>query len=194
MSVATARPCSRRNRRSTTSRAFGTPKVRAAAPLAYSTLLGRRAHLHDGPDLDGAQRRRRDLGRPPDGLVEVLAVQQVEPAELLLRLGEGAVGGERLPVPDPNGRRRAAGLEGLTAPEHAGLVHLAVVGGVGLHDLFVLLRAHGGPLLFVVVDQEHVPHALSPLSRAAVRRHQPNDERRGAVSTPPGARTLARSP
>jgi hypothetical protein len=54
--------------------------------------------LDEGPNLDRAVLRARDLRRVRDRLVDVGAVEQVVPAELLLRLGERAVGDERLAV------------------------------------------------------------------------------------------------
>src|SRR4051812_46880662 len=69
----------------------------------------------DRPDLDASALRSRDLGGVADRLVEVLAVEQVEAAQLLLRLRERAVGDEALAVLDAHGRRGRDGLERLTA-------------------------------------------------------------------------------
>ena len=53
----------------------------------------------------------RDLGRPLDRLVEVVAVQHVVAAELLLGLRERAVGEHALAVTDAHGGGRGGGLE-----------------------------------------------------------------------------------
>src|SRR5260221_2448748 len=60
--------------------------------------------LPDRPDLDAPQPRRGDLRRHLDRVVQVPGLDEIEPAELLLGLGEGAVGGGHLAVPDPHGR------------------------------------------------------------------------------------------
>src|SRR6184192_3389515 len=75
-------------------------------------LAGARPRLrvrpfHDRPHLDAPQARGRDLRGYLDGVV------QIEPAQLLLRLGEGPVRGERLAVLDPDGGSRLSGLEGI---------------------------------------------------------------------------------
>jgi hypothetical protein len=46
-------------------------------------------HLHDGADLDRAVQRAGDLGRPVDGLVQVLAIQQVKPPSCSLVSANG---------------------------------------------------------------------------------------------------------
>ena len=75
--------------------------------------LGGRAHvarvLPDRPDLDRAVLGAGDLRRELDRLVEVLGLDEVEAAEGFLRLGERAVGRDRLAVPDPDGRRARVG-------------------------------------------------------------------------------------
>src|SRR5215212_1501867 len=76
--------------------------------------------VHDRPHLDGAGRGTRDLGRPVDRLVEAVALEEVEAAELLLRLREGTVREHALAVADADGGRGRAGLEALAAEDHAG--------------------------------------------------------------------------
>ena len=94
MSVATTRPHSSRN----------------AAATAASTSAAQ--HLPDRPHFDRPEPRAGDLRRDLDRLVEILAVDDVVAADLLLGLGERTVGGEHLAVAHPHGRRvggRAAG-------------------------------------------------------------------------------------
>src|SRR5439155_19862538 len=81
-------------------------------------LAGARPRLrvrpfHDRPHLDAPQARGRDLRGYLDGVVQIPGLDQIEPAQLLLRLGEGPVRGERLAVLDPDGGSRLSGLEGI---------------------------------------------------------------------------------
>src|SRR5256885_1384865 len=64
------------------------------------------AEVDDRPHLDAAGARRRDPAGDLQRLVQVLGLDQVEPAELLLGLGERAVGGGQLAVADAYRRRR----------------------------------------------------------------------------------------
>src|SRR5215211_2847806 len=80
--AATARPNSSRKVAST-----------SAVPTATGSVLGvvlEGAHLHRA--LAGGAA----LGRPPQGVVEVLGLDDPEAAHVLLRLGEGPVAGENL--------------------------------------------------------------------------------------------------
>src|SRR5882672_9732460 len=82
---------------------------------------GRARHRPDGPDLDGAVTRVRDARGDADRFVEVLGLDEVVPAELLLGLGEGPVGRDGLAVPHANRGRGSRRLEGVPGPEVAGL-------------------------------------------------------------------------
>src|SRR3954468_14739846 len=78
--------------------------------------------LHDGPDLDGAVPRARDHGGGLDRVVEIADLDLVEAAQLLLRLGEGAVGRERLAVLHANGRRGGGPVEALAGAPRAAVL------------------------------------------------------------------------
>src|SRR5262249_17768564 len=82
---------------------FAGPCGYAAEPPLRLAEIHRRAHL------DAAVARARDAGGDRRRLVEILGVDEVEPAELLARLGEGAVGRDLLAVLDADGRRRRHG-------------------------------------------------------------------------------------
>src|SRR5438132_14109625 len=90
---------------------FGALIVRAPV-LPHSSrgargLLGQARDLHDRADFDGALGRGRNALGDADRLVEVLGVDDIEAAELLAGLGEGAVGDERLAFANPDtGRSR----------------------------------------------------------------------------------------
>src|SRR5688572_12594704 len=77
-------------------------------PSALAEFLNR-------PDLDRSDPRRGDLGRNLDGVVEVLRIDEVIAAKLLLRFGEGAVGARDLAIADPHGGGRLGRLERLAA-------------------------------------------------------------------------------
>src|SRR5205085_1185329 len=127
-------------------------------------------------------------------LVEPGAFEEVEAAELLLRLGERAVGDERLAVANADGGRRSGGGErGAAEDALAGTVaEGAVAGGddraalaqlvreprVLAVPVIALLLRHGGPGGLVVVDQQHVLHQMPPSGR--FRRY---DERAWPEST-----------
>src|SRR5581483_3754283 len=104
MSVATTRPHSSR-------------KARATAASTSSPSPIARSHLPDRAHLDRPVRGGRDPRRDLDGVVEVLRVDEEEPADLLLRLREGAVRREHLAVANPDGRGGRRGAQPLTAPQ-----------------------------------------------------------------------------
>ena len=85
---------------------------------ASSSMRRLRRAIDERPNLDRRRTRRRDARRPLDRLVERLGLDQVVAAERLLRLGERAVGDERLAAADPHsgrGRRSAAARRRLTS-------------------------------------------------------------------------------
>src|SRR5438552_16693070 len=109
ISVARTRPVSSRKARSTTSR------VTSAGDRA-GELKVLRLHpfeFHERPDLDRSTLGGRDPGRGLDGLVDVVALDQVVATELLLGLRERAVGGHGLPVLDPDRGCRVGWLQGV---------------------------------------------------------------------------------
>src|SRR6266508_160782 len=174
MRVATACPNSSRKTCSTTSRV-------ASATLTPPDRSG--GELHDRAHLDRAVERPGDLGGGLDRLVEVLAVDDVEAAELLLGLGEWAIGGERLVAPDPHRGGGADRLERLAGLHQAAVDDVLgeVVIGLGHARPFGLAHARLG--LLAPVDQQRVAHAPSSWSGGAVRRLHPDDERAGPEST-----------
>src|SRR6266508_1289882 len=174
MRVATARPDSYRKTCSTTPPASLGPAAATPSPVR----VGPRWELHDRADLDRAVAGAGDPRRHFDGLVQVLAVDHVVAAELLLGLREGPVGGERPAVPDPHGGGgggRVQRLARLEEPAVDDVLGEAVVrrghgGGVGLGGL--------GERLLVAVDGKHVAHGLPPGgSSGAGRRPHPSYER-----------------
>src|SRR6266508_2653659 len=86
------------------SRAGGCRRTRGrTAPPEVGTASGASCSnpgvpRHHGAHLDRAVACRRDLGRPGERVLERVSLDQVVAAELLFRLGERAVGRERLTV------------------------------------------------------------------------------------------------
>src|SRR5438105_4661122 len=164
--VAVTRPETSRKTRSTSVRVV-------AMRQAYATRLGVLParllvdHLHDlgcdRPDLDGAVSRDGDLGRSSERLVQVVQLEQEEPGQDLLGLGERSVGRDRLPVPDPDGRGVLGQLQRRASADLVGdgCDELAELAGV-----FALRLGVGRELLGILVDQQRVEHGSSLWTRA----------------------------
>src|SRR4029453_9451285 len=165
MRVATACPAPSPNPRAASPRAppaSAPPTSRPPGPLS-----GGHVDLHDRPDLDRPAPDVRDAGRDLDSLVQVLCLDHVEAAELLLGLGERPVGGQRLAVAHPHGGSRGGRLQRL-----AGLVDAAVDDVLGEGHVLLELGLRGllglvGPVLLAGVDQQRVLHVPSPGAGAA---------------------------
>src|SRR5438034_972141 len=105
---------------------------------------------------------RRDLRGHLEGVVQIAGVDEVESAQLLLRLGEGTVGGGQLAVPDPHGRGRVNRLERLPRDVVAALADPLGEGVVLAHEGVRLALGHGAQLLLLIVDQAKVLHRSLP--------------------------------
>src|SRR5207245_11611656 len=97
-------------------------------------------------------------------LVEVLCIDQVVAAEVLLRLGERPVGHHPLPLPQPHRGRGGDRLERVAGPVvpalHDRLGELPVL----REDPLALGSGEPGELRGVLVNQQHVLHAQPPSS------------------------------
>src|SRR5574341_286723 len=76
-------------------------------PLRESVWLG----FRDGAYFDNAHGCRRKLSREFNGLIQVLAVQDIDAAELLLGFHVRAIPDRQFTILSPHGRRGAAGLQ-----------------------------------------------------------------------------------
>src|SRR6516225_4634370 len=126
--------------------------------------------LPDRANLDHPNPRRREPRGDLARLVEVLGLDEEEPAELLLGLRERAVGGGHLAAPDADGPGRAGRLEGVGDDVVAPLPELLVV-LQGPVDVTLHLRLRQRlVLLLVVIDHEHESHRflLSAGTRSGV--------------------------
>src|SRR5258708_40034674 len=115
-----------------------------------------RVQLPDRPYLDAALARGRNLAGQLGCVVQVPRVDQVEACQLLLRLGEGAVGDRQLPVPDADRGGRLNRLERLRREEQAALPEPVPAG------LAFAVRP-GAQFFIFEVNQAQVLH-MSPVS------------------------------
>src|SRR5881628_2173071 len=160
MSVARIRPYSVRKMSSMPMTAWW-KSYSTGRPRARDRLL-RRPHP-DGPHLDRvAPLQQRVAGGDRERLVEVLDLDDAIAAQLLLGLGERAVGRDRPAVLQPQGGggagqvQRIARLEDAVLPEALAVLDRLVV------DCFPLLLRHLSPQLLVSVHEQHVAHAGCP--------------------------------
>src|SRR5208283_5529033 len=125
MSVAMMRPDSSRKTRSTT-----------VLALLISRLEPQRTDFDTAVTSAAAAR---DARSPFDGLIQVLALQNVIPGELFLRFGERAIGDQRFPVLHADSGRRAGGLQRRRSVKDAaarGFFHSVPMPGEHLPRLF----------------------------------------------------------
>src|SRR6185312_5186207 len=110
----------------------------------------------DRPHLDAAHARRRNLGGQLDRLVEVPGIDEIEPGELLLRLGERAVGHRHPAVTHPHGGRGVNGLKGLRR-EVVTILPQRIAAGLALAVTDAV------QVLLVEVDKAQVLHSGLPV-------------------------------
>src|SRR5213593_1019285 len=162
MRVARIRPCSARKissrRMAAWWKSYSTGRQRARDRLLW------RAHPN-GPHLDRvAPAQQRVAGRDRERLVEVLDFDDAVAAQLLLGLGERAIGRDRLAVLQPHGRggagqvQRIAGLKDAVPSEALAELDSLVV------DRLPFLLRHLSPQLLVPVHEQHVTHVRCPFS------------------------------
>src|SRR2546425_456402 len=113
---------------------------------------------HDRPHLHAPEAYRWKPRGHLYGLVEVSGVDEKEPANLLLRLGKGTVGGGHLTVPDPHGHGHLNWFEGLRHNEVAALLERRAVGRGFVHEGLALALGHGGQFLLLGATHEQIFH------------------------------------
>src|ERR1022692_2833125 len=180
-SVATARPYSCRNTPAMAEASKdGCVMSVAGVLLGTGILLGTGVHL-ERAHLDRAAAGFRRFRRPRQRRIQVVRLDDPESAELLLGLGEGAIGGEYLAVAHPHhgrdaGRLQAAGEDPGPRLAERGVDRLDVV----VHLLHDLLR-RGGLAIDVVHGQQVLLHGCLPCRAERLRRRSPHPvyERRG---------------
>src|SRR5512133_338120 len=152
--AATARPASRRNRRSMSER---------ASPVVSALRFVR--ELLDRPQLDGAVHRAWTTASRFYRLVEVGDIQHVVATKLLLGLREGSIRHDRLAVGSADRRSCGGWLQRVASHEPAllGEPVAVVVPWLDLRGLLLGcdVRHRRCRSCFVVVDQQQVLHARS---------------------------------
>src|SRR5207249_7049418 len=116
----------------------------------------------DRAHLDAPEARRWKLRGHLDGLVQVSGVDEKEPANLFLRLGEGAVGHRHLAVPGPHGHGHLDRLEGLHRNEGAALPERYTVCNGFVHEGLALALGHRVHLILLAATHEQVFHRSLP--------------------------------
>src|SRR6266487_5828520 len=137
----------------------------ATAPPRFVPLAWISAHvgeLHDRPHLYGTAVGAGDPGRGGDCFVEVPAVHDVEAAELLLGLGEGPVGGERLAAAHLHRGGGAGWLQRLAGLHQPSVDDILGEGVVGVDHGLPLRLGRGRHGRLGAVDQQCVAHLLLP--------------------------------
>ena len=81
--------------------------------------------LDHRPQLDGRPEHDRNARGDRDRGVEILRLELHQAADLLLRLGEGAIGDDRIAVADADGLLRRGAVELEAGAERAGLAEFA---------------------------------------------------------------------
>src|SRR6266511_2753416 len=178
--------------RASTERPDSSRKIRptsAASSLAEAstsrTASGRK--VPERTDLDRRVDRSGDLRRPGERGVEIFGLDDVEAAEVFLRLRKRAVGGQHLAV----GHAHDGGGVGFvqTAGEEPGTgrLHLVLEDADPLHELPHLLLGHrvAGLALDSVDGQQVLGHADPPLVVGGTSRLSPNYERASPGLTRP---------
>ena len=160
------RPPGRRASRGARSTPRGTPArwpgAQRCRPQGPPTAQASCSWTGQGSDLDGAVGHVRHPLGPAEGGVEVGDVDDDVAEERLLRLGERAVGHERLVVADADGGGGRLGVEAVGGDQRAGpaeLAHeLAPLRHLGVELGGALGRAGVGS----VAEQQHVLHSGPP--------------------------------
>src|SRR6266545_2402307 len=171
--------------RAATDRPDSSRKIR---PTACSSSLGAASiscslsglgHVAERADLDRLRDCCGGLRCPGERGVEVLGLDDVEAAEVLLRLREGAVGGQYLAVGHAHDRGRVGFMQTAGEEPGAGRLHLLLEHADPLHELLHLLGGHrvAGLSLDTVDGQQVLGHAGPPRGGRALPASHPNYER-----------------
>src|SRR5713101_3604367 len=137
-SVATAWPYTSRN-------TLSTPGASRWAATIGVTPSGAR-HLEKWPDFDRLVDALHDLAGPSQRRVKVVGVDDVEPADVLLRLNERPVGHDQVAIALADDGSRVRAMESATEDERSTRLHLSFEGSYPLHEFLHLL---GRPRLLV---------------------------------------------
>src|SRR5712691_11597576 len=124
-------------------------------------MLALLVKFHNWADLNRATRSRRNSGSHLDGLVEILAIEQIIAAQLLLGLSERTIGGQGLAIAYTHRRGRACIIERLTGLEDAAPLNKSAKSVKLLHDSAQFLLIHLSIDRLIFVDQQQISHGMS---------------------------------
>src|SRR6266480_945283 len=130
-SVATAWPYTSRN-------TLSTPGASRWAATIGVTPSGAR-HLEKWPDFDRLVDALHDLAGPSQRRVKVVGVDDVEPADVLLRLNERPVGDGQVAIALADNGSRVRAMESAPEDERSTRLHLSFEGSYPLHEFLHLL-------------------------------------------------------
>src|SRR5438552_3629421 len=144
-----------------------------------SCTLSARGCLPEGPDLDRPLHAVGGLRRPRERRVEVLGLDDVEAAEVFLRLREGAVGGQHLAVGHAHDGGGVGFVQAAGEDPGASRLDLLLEHADPPHELPHLLLAHwlAGLALDGVHGQQVLRHGDPPHDGQALPASHPNYER-----------------
>ena len=111
-------------------------------------------------NLDGPAFNVWDFGRPLDGFIQILAVEQEESTQLLVGLGERSIGDQRLAISDAHSRRIGSGRESVTGKQYPGSFGIRQKVLPGLSDRTDFFRGEFWRHRLVRVHQQHVLHSF----------------------------------
>src|SRR5439155_27113132 len=152
--------------------------------LMSSSLSGL-GYVSEGADLDRLRDCGAGLRRPREGGVEVVGLDDVEAAQMFLRLGEGAVGGQYVAVGYAHDRCGLGFVQGAAKEPGALRPHLVLQNADPPHELLHLLLGHrvADLALDAVHGQQVLRHGGPPLDERAFPASHPHYERASARLT-----------
>src|SRR2546428_7794953 len=147
-------------------------------PASMSCSLSGLGYVSERADLDRLRDGGGGLRRPGEGGVEVLGLDDVEAAEVFLRLREGAVGGQHLAVGHAHDGGGVGFVQAAGEDPGAGRLDLLLEHADPLHELPHFLLAHwlAGLALDGVHGQQVLRHGDPPHDGQALPASHPHHE------------------
>src|SRR5947207_5384277 len=163
------------------------PTAASSSPgmASMSSSLSGLGYMSERADLDRLRDCGAGLRRPGEGGVEVVGLDDVEAAQMFLRLGEGAVGGQYVTVGHAYDRCGLGFVQGAAKEPGAVRLHLLLQKADPPHELLHLLLGHRvtGLALDAVDGQQVLRHRGPPLDGRALPASHPHYERASARLT-----------
>src|SRR5207244_1067094 len=150
-----------------------------------SSSLSGLGYVSEWADLDRLRDCGAGLRRPGEGGVEVVGLDDVEAAQMFLRFGEGAVGGQHVAVGHAHDRCGLGFVQGAAKEPGALRLHLLLQNADPPHELLHLLLGLRvtGLALDAVDGQQVLRHGGPPLDGRALPASHPHYERASARLT-----------